>query len=537
MTKEYKDLLLLQENFIPFSDNDSSSEDKVNVPPLANVNDDTQLLKDPGKRRKMQSRLEIPLPNELDINILSNSNIDLSPPSHYNQSISSKVAPNDNIINKSRTLYLSAVKEDELTAADILSAVRGGPVEAFRFHQTKDCAFLNFVDERGATIFYNRLGPRHSLLLKEREIRVRWATHSTPLSESIRIAIRHGATRNVFVGGLAERGQQPSPIMIQHWERCLRQVCSLHGNIVNLTIRADKRCAFVNMTSISEAMRVVNELTSRARAGEQPWRGLSINYGRDPCDVASFSSRGTEAEEGQILAPMLKSITNDTTTAITAAATTITTTNTTDVTMMEEAIPQRTIYLGGIPTDTTAEQICNVIRGGGLEKLRILLNRRSAFVTFIEEEAAQAFLNFVNRYPGLISIGGISIKVASSPPSALPHSTRRALSFGATRVIYLSNIELTGMQVEDLRTAFEVYGQIERVTLIRRPRDSAFISFYSIEEAVKAMIGIKRNPLFRNCQIEYGRDRCAEPLVEPLPFQTFVLPIPCIEDNYSSIIK
>lgn len=387
----------------------------------------------------------------------------------------------------SRTLYLGGASLEQITAGDILSCVRGGPVEALRFLPDRRCAFIDFVDEYGARRFYARLGKGRCLLVKDVEVRVRWAK-STRMKESLRLAVRKGATRNVFVGGLAERGRILTKDEVKTWEEQLRGTCIAFGAVAAVVVVGEKRCAFVQMSSINEAMRVINELSIRNVA---PWKGLSLNYGRDPCDLSSRTlSEGKttgDKEDGQI---------NE---------------------KKEGSLPMRTIYFGGIPTNITAEEICNVVRGGALEKIRILSEKRSAFITFIEEEAAHTFFSFTERHPGIISLGGYSVKVAWSPPSALPLATLRALRLGATRVIYLANIELASLQIEDLRDTFSRYGQIERISITHKPRNAAFIGFWSVEEAARAMEGIRRDPLFCNCQIEYGRDRCADPLVEPRP--------------------
>lgn len=377
----------------------------------------------------------------------------------------------------SRTIYLGGINP-EISANDIFNHIRGGAVEALRFVTEKNCAFVDFVNEQAASSFYERLHFKR-LNIKGTEVRVGWAS-PTPLAENVARAIQNGATRNVYIGGISldeEDGKE-------RWRETIRDAFSRFGMVDLIKLVPEKQCAFVHMTCIVDAMRAVNVLKGE---DDGCWAELKLNFGSDRC--ADRRKKSDIKEEGQISEQNIA----------------------TENVESSKEHPMRTVYLGGLSPDTTFTDLCNVIRGGLLEKVRITSEKRCAFVTFVEADAAEAFYNYCST-TGVIIRGGLRLRPGWGQPSAVPRAIKDALKQGATRNVYIGNINLSSLEEADLQKHFAQYGEIETITFMRRDREVAFVNFCMLLDAVKAVEGAKRDPLFKYCAISYGKDRCAQPL-------------------------
>jgi RNA recognition motif-containing protein len=51
----------------------------------------------------------------------------------------------------------------------------------------------------------------------------------------------------------------------------------------------------------------------------------------------------------------------------------------------------RTVYLGNIPAETTAEEILNHVRSGQIESVRLLPDKNCAFISFLDSSSATHF--------------------------------------------------------------------------------------------------------------------------------------------------
>ncbi|PJF19059.1 hypothetical protein PSACC_01125 [Paramicrosporidium saccamoebae] len=378
--------------------------------------------------------------------------------------------------DESRTIYLGGVPPT-ITATALLNHIRGGAILSLRFLTERSCAFVDFVDAKGAASFYGR-GRR--MCVGGVEVRVGWAKTSA-VSQNVETAIRNGASRNVFIGNL-DIDEGATPEEEEQLSAELKAQVERFGLVEHIKVVPERHCAFVHLTSVADAMKAVSVMS-----GEEQWQGKRLGFGRDRCsnEPSKAKNRENEKEEGQL------------------------------DTVQEEApkrpeAPLRTIYLGRMPPETTAEDLCNIIRGGALEKIRVTPEKQCAFVTFLEPMAAQSFFDFATQAG--IWIRGNRLKPGWGQASSLPAAVTVALRQGATRNVYLGNINLSNLTEDDLRRSFSAYGPIEMINFLRKERDVVFVNFCQLLDAVKAVEGVRKDPLFQNCNISYGRDRCAQPL-------------------------
>ncbi len=74
-----------------------------------------------------------------------------------------------------------------------------------------------------------------------------------------------------------------------------------------------------------------------------------------------------------------------------------------------------------------------------------------------------------------------------------------AIKRGASRTVYIGGIS-ESVTPEELRKDFEQYGETEQIRIIR-DKNTAFVCFCSIENAIKAIEKAKTDPLYASLKI------------------------------------
>lgn len=449
--------------------------------------------------------------------------------------------PQEDLTNCSRTLYLGGITAD-ITANDIFNHVRGGAVEALRFLLDRHCAFLDFATETGAAAYYHERLPARckKFTVREREIRVAWAK-PTLMTEQMRTALRNGATRCVYIGGIREvGGESATDEGAGHVQgtaenggggerevedlraRIKRTFEGLSGSVEQIRVVPELKAAFIHMTCVADAMRAVDAL------GRNPeWSGYRISFGKDRCsrlrakDDANLPPlpelpppvQGNEMATsgslpkggGALYSPQTNNGNNHSNYGNGQGNTS------------NSGGSSRTIYLGGMPEGVTAEDLCNVIRGGQLEKIRLSPEKHCAFVTFVEASAASAFYALASDGLG-VWVRGVRLRAGWGQPSILPRAVLAALRQGASRTLYLGNVDSGRLGGEQgVRAIFAPHGPLEQTHFLRGNAGSAtksvvFVSYCCLLDAVRALEAVRSDPLFQHCTLAYGRDRCAQPL-------------------------
>ncbi|KAF2768029.1 hypothetical protein EJ03DRAFT_134994 [Teratosphaeria nubilosa] len=167
----------------------------------------------------------------------------------------------------------------------------------------------------------------------------------------------------------------------------------------------------------------------------------------------------------------------------------------------------RTVYLGNIPPDTSAEEILSHVRSGQIESVRLLPDKNCAFISFLDGSSATHFHS--DAILKKLSIKGQDIKVGWGKPSSVPTSVALAVQqSGASRNVYLGNLpeEVTE---EELREDLSKFGPIDTIKIVRE-KAIGFVHFLSIGNAVKAVTQLPQEPKWQAPRrVYYGKDRCA----------------------------
>ena len=386
----------------------------------------------------------------------------------------------------SSTVYLGNIPEDAQVSMIFDAIGRPGAIEGLRILPQKRCGFLDFVHKEDAKAFLSR-----RITLRghpENPVLVSRQAKATISNLQVRRAISNGASRNIFFGGC---NLSPDD---------LRAEVEATGAVIDtIKVIPERNIAFVHCASVAQAIHAVLEL-------EQKQKHMRINYGDDRCAKLS-SSNGSlkrsaernEAEEGEVEGSSRKKPTDER--------------------------HRRTVFLGGIPGDVTLEDLCDVIRGGALESVRILKDKNTAFISFLEATSAQSFHDHCNTRGFFIKgepvkrIGWADIRIMSS-------SLSLALKSGATRVLYLGNLSTQAFSKERLQEVGSSFGVVESARLIRErnaDHSSGYISFGEMKDAIYAFEKLSRSAEFKECKLGYARDRCdAEiPRSYPLGYSSF----------------
>ncbi|KAJ1918625.1 hypothetical protein H4219_002498 [Mycoemilia scoparia] len=314
-------------------------------------------------------------------------------------------------------------------------------------------------------------------------------------------------------------------------EGILREVLGKYGTIEHVRLVRDKRCAFVHFLDISSATRCVRELPT------EPGWGLprKINYGRDRCAPSSATPNSHHQQPNvaatamagnmngvygpmgmQMMPGMPPSMMMGIDPAHAAAI---------------NPMQNRCVYLGNLHPDTTSEDLCNSIRGGILQHIRHIKDKRIAFATFIDPNSAALFLQLAQAMPQGLVVKNRRLRVSWGKSSVpVPQQVLMAVSSGASRNMYLGMLS-PEVSEEQLRSDFEIFGEIELVNLLRDKR-CGFVNFTDISSAIQAVeamrssdqeVKLPNGAVFKKPQgyadvrVNYGKDRCGNQPRIPKP--------------------
>jgi RNA recognition motif-containing protein len=167
----------------------------------------------------------------------------------------------------------------------------------------------------------------------------------------------------------------------------------------------------------------------------------------------------------------------------------------------------RTVYLGNIPPETSAEEILGHVRSGQIESVRLLPDKNCAFISFLDSSSATHFHS--DAILKKLSIKGQDIKIGWGKPSQVPTSVALAVQqSGASRNVYLGNLP-EDITDEELREDLGKFGPIDTVKIVRE-KSIAFVHFLSIGNATKAVAQLPQEQKWQPPRrVYYGKDRCA----------------------------
>ena len=398
----------------------------------------------------------------------------------------------------SRTVYLGNIPPNA-TITELLDHVRSGVVDEIKILPDKMCAFVSFVDENAALLFHSDAILKR-LNIDGRDIKIGWGK-SARMDPMVAAKIAtDNASRNVYIGHLNDE-----PIVAD--ETILRRDLAQFGEIDTIKFVKEKGIAFVHFDSIATAISVVTNLPNI----NPIYSKKRVYYGKDRCAFITKTQQHNAAQFLGIQSGIDKLaqfndrefISNALLQQSAAAAAIATSAG------GPNNLGNRTIYLGNLPKDIKVEEICNVVRGGLLQNIKLLADRFVCFITFIDPTAAAQFY-------AMSSLHGLTIqkkrcKVGWGKHSGpLPNALALAVGSGASRNVYIGNIDMNNKEFfneKNLRSIFRQYGEVEQINFLPEKR-CCFVNFTNINNAILCLDKIKSLPSFENLKINFGKDRC-----------------------------
>jgi len=231
-----------------------------------------------------------------------------------------------------------------------------------------------------------------------------------------------------------------------------------------------KQLAFVHFASIQSAMKAVEEIQKLEK-----YKSRRVAFGRDRSTTDRKNVGVTQSSSNDGSYSSGGGLTN------------------------------RTVYLGNIDPDTTQRELFDKIRGGMVESVKILPEKKCAFVHFVEPAAALFFHQLCSNEP--LFIHGQEVKAGWGKSYPLRSKIAAAVSRGATRNVFIGQVDESTNE-DELRDEFKQYGEIDKIDV--PPKKSiAFVHFASIQAATQAVDALKKTEKYKGKRIGFGRDRSA----------------------------
>jgi len=386
------------------------------------------------------------------------------------------------------------------TCTHLLDLVNCGGIDKCHIMPGKPFGFITFLEASAAEAFMAEATAEPKQIMNK-QIQIGWGTGKA-LPEDIATAVAAGATRNIFIGNIDASLSEP----------VLRNSLARFGTVDCVDVIINKRIAFVHFSSVGAAVKCKEVLSQ-----DPQWGRHRFSYGPDRCAPGGkgkkyASDRGPAPQMGGGFGPPgfggppagfggpagFGAGASGPARGGPGAG-------------PGAGAGLRTIWLGGVTEQTTFHDICNAVRGGVLDEVRLLPEKKCGFVSFVSPQSAQMFMSMFKQ-TGLPTEGG-NLKVGWGKPRALPRDIALAVEQGATRNLFLGNIDNTVSQ-ERLRNDLAKFGEIEKCDVLLEKK-IAFVNFTSIRSARECVTELNTQGSelssqgYGNFRIHFGKDRCA----------------------------
>nr|CAG8519366.1 14369_t:CDS:10 [Entrophospora candida] len=431
-----------------------------------------------------------------------------------------------------RTVYLGNLPPN-VEVYKLINQIKVGPLESVKLHPDRICAFISFMNATLAKAFYDE-ATNNQIFYEGQELYVGWGRLSAvPLDVQLAVE-ENNASRNVLLENLDD----------SITERILHRDLAEYGYIDTIQIIREKKIGLVHFWNISSAIRAVESLPSK-----YAYKRVKVDYAKDRCEIymentllQSFGNKASHNPYLDVMSTTRNPYLNDVTTTRNPYLNNVSIhdhnlngmssthnhslnastlfnkryhPNENQHALSEETmanvtsnVGNRSVYLGNIHPSTRSEEICNYIRAGNLECIQYIPKKQVAFVRFLDPNSATSFL-FMAQNLGLV-IKNRKLKAAwGDNPGPLPKDIEYEVkNRHASRNIYIGKLG-EGVTEEKLYNDFKKYGEIESTNLVKE-KSCGFVNFMSISSAIRAMKLIKGNDDYKDCYINYGKDRCGD---------------------------
>ncbi|KAL7928916.1 hypothetical protein V8C35DRAFT_332051 [Trichoderma chlorosporum] len=171
--------------------------------------------------------------------------------------------------------------------------------------------------------------------------------------------------------------------------------------------------------------------------------------------------------------------------------------------------PFRSVQLLNIPEDATYADIIAVVRGGNLFDISLIRRSSTAFITFAEASAAEAYYTHVRNNYLYIKNNKIDIRRSGRFQNLHGHFAKR-IANGATRNLVLRSCN-AGHTNASIRNDLDHIHGLEVISITFRG-GMCHISTNSLPSAMYARTCMMSRLKYKSSLLEWDADECAQPL-------------------------
>jgi RNA recognition motif-containing protein len=292
---------------------------------------------------------------------------------------------------------------------------------------------------------YNDLKNREIVILGAR-VEISFG-QPTPLPSNIGNAHNCGGTRCVVIKDIDE-------MMNQEY---FFEICKVYGEVESIKAVREKRIVYIEFINFLSSLNFVEKIL------EDPvFSTKRVGFSRDRCSKQFAGEKGYNSSN-------------------------------------------RTLFIGGVSQDISSEDIFNVIKGGNVYSLKIVREKKCAFLTFMDPHSALAYLSLCN-FQGLV-VKGHKLRVSLGTNSNITVQSIIYCFRGATRTVVLSNTD-SSITHDKILCDFGKFGELEMINFISSKR-IVFINFLNITDSYLCCASLNSDPFYLNYKIGFGNDRCS----------------------------
>ncbi|KAL5343964.1 hypothetical protein BJX70DRAFT_4969 [Aspergillus crustosus] len=172
---------------------------------------------------------------------------------------------------------------------------------------------------------------------------------------------------------------------------------------------------------------------------------------------------------------------------------------------------QRTVLIRGLPDKATHRDLVEAVRGGAILHIYLWARDHTASVSFVEESAAQDFLDHAKAYGFYVADKRVEV-LWNDRQFYLPPFVRSKIANGASRnlAIYHVNPNITeGLIRRDME---HIHNLI--VISVKFKNGNAYISTNSVHNALFARSCMMSRLTYKGMKVTFYPDECAEPFAK-----------------------
>jgi len=148
----------------------------------------------------------------------------------------------------------------------------------------------------------------------------------------------------------------------------------------------------------------------------------------------------------------------------------------------------RAIFINQVPPEVTYEELCDAVGAfGSLDSVKLLREKRQAFINFVEAQAAYQLMMATGQQ---IVLQGKPFILYWAKTRPVVKELWQAIRNGATRNLYIANVP-ESLNEAQLNGLFSPFGELESVR-VGPKKGAAFVNYTSIASAIKAKDNVNR---------------------------------------------